>query len=74
MDAVRIQLGRVPPLVDVRHLIDRTDAELIDAAELDAGAFGEFYGRHAFTQHPDAQVVRGAVGYTTAEKRLYPHA
>jgi hypothetical protein len=24
-------------------------------------------------QHPDAQVVRGAVGYTAAEKRLYPH-
>jgi hypothetical protein len=25
-------------------------------------------------QHPDAKVVRGAVGYTAAEKRLYPHA
>jgi hypothetical protein len=24
-------------------------------------------------QHPDAQVVRGAAGYTAAEKRLYPH-
>src|SRR2546423_1766661 len=40
-DAVRIQLGGVPPLVDVRHLIDRTDAELIHAAESDARAFGE---------------------------------
>jgi hypothetical protein len=59
--------------VDVRHVIDRTDAELIHAAESDAGAFGELYGRHASTQHPDAQVVRGAVGYMAAEKRLYPH-
>jgi hypothetical protein len=24
-------------------------------------------------QHPSAQVVRGATGYTAAEKRLYPH-
>jgi hypothetical protein len=24
-------------------------------------------------QHPDAKVVRGAAGYTAAEKRLYPH-
>lgn len=24
-------------------------------------------------QHPDAQVVRGAVGYIAADKRLYPH-
>ena len=25
------------------------------------------------TQHPGAQVVRGAAGYTAAEKRLFPH-
>ena len=30
---------------------DRTDAELIYAAESDAGAFGELYGRHSSTVH-----------------------
>ena len=35
----------------VRHSSDRTDAELIDAAEADAGAFGELYRRHVSTVH-----------------------
>ena len=35
----------------VRHVTDRTDAEFIHAAESDAGAFGELYGRHASTVH-----------------------
>jgi RNA polymerase sigma-70 factor (ECF subfamily) len=51
LDAVRIQLGGVPPLLGVRHVTDRTDAELIHAAESDAGAFGELYRRHASTVH-----------------------
>jgi RNA polymerase sigma factor (sigma-70 family) len=51
LDAVRIQLGGDPPLLDVRHVIDRTDAELIHAAESDAGAFAELYRRHVSTVH-----------------------
>jgi RNA polymerase sigma-70 factor, ECF subfamily len=35
----------------VRHRIERTDAELIAAASLDAGAFGELYRRHVSTMH-----------------------
>jgi outer membrane lipoprotein-sorting protein len=37
----------------------------VDAASRDLLSLG--------AQHPDAQVVRGAAGYTAAEKRLYPH-
>jgi len=51
LHAVRIQLGGLPPLVGVRHMIDRTDAELIHAAESDAGAFSELYRRHASAVH-----------------------
>jgi RNA polymerase sigma-70 factor, ECF subfamily len=51
LDAGRIQLVAVPPLQGVRHVTDRTDAELMQAAELDAGAFGELYRRHASTVH-----------------------
>src|SRR5262249_29823045 len=43
--------GRVPPLQGVRHVTDRTDAELIDAAASDAGAFAELYRRHVATVH-----------------------
>jgi RNA polymerase sigma factor (sigma-70 family) len=46
-----IQLGSVPPLPGVTDVTDRTDAELIHAAESDAGAFGELYQRHASTVH-----------------------
>jgi DNA-directed RNA polymerase specialized sigma24 family protein len=35
----------------VRHSSDRTDAELVHAAESDAGAFGELYRRHVSTVH-----------------------
>jgi RNA polymerase sigma-70 factor (ECF subfamily) len=35
----------------VKHVTDRTDAELIDAAASDAGAFGELYRRHVSTVH-----------------------
>jgi len=35
----------------VRHSSDRTDAELVHAAESDAGAFGELYKRHVSTVH-----------------------
>jgi RNA polymerase sigma-70 factor (ECF subfamily) len=35
----------------VTDVTDRTDAELIHAAESDAGAFGELYRRHASTVH-----------------------
>jgi RNA polymerase sigma factor (sigma-70 family) len=38
-------------LTGVTHSSDRTDAELMHAAEADAGAFGELYGRHASTVH-----------------------
>jgi hypothetical protein len=35
----------------VRDVTDRTDAELIAAAESDAAAFGELYRRHVSTVH-----------------------
>jgi RNA polymerase sigma factor (sigma-70 family) len=35
----------------VRHSTDRTDGELVHAAETDAGAFGELYRRHVSTVH-----------------------
>jgi RNA polymerase sigma factor (sigma-70 family) len=35
----------------VRQVTDRTDAELIRAAESDGSAFGELYRRHAATVH-----------------------
>jgi len=35
----------------VRESSDRTDAELMDAADADAGAFGELYRRHASSVH-----------------------
>ena len=35
----------------MKHVTDRTDAELIDAAASDAGAFGELYRRHVWTVH-----------------------
>lgn len=35
----------------VRHSSDRTDAELMKAAELDEAAFAELYGRHVSTVH-----------------------
>jgi RNA polymerase sigma factor (sigma-70 family) len=35
----------------VKHVTDRTDAELIDAAASDAGAFGELYRRHVSAVH-----------------------
>jgi RNA polymerase sigma factor (sigma-70 family) len=35
----------------VRHVTERTDAELIRVAESDAGAFGELYRRHVSTVH-----------------------
>jgi RNA polymerase sigma factor (sigma-70 family) len=35
----------------VTHSSDRTDADLMHAAETDAGAFGELYGRHVSTVH-----------------------
>lgn len=35
----------------MRRVTDRTDAELIHAAESDAGAFAELYRRHASTVH-----------------------
>src|SRR5215831_12770485 len=47
----RIQLGGVPPFPDVKHVTERTDAELMDAAASDAGAFGELYRRHVSTVH-----------------------
>jgi len=47
----RIQLERVPPLPDVKHVTDRTDAELIHAAESEAAAFSELYRRHVSTVH-----------------------
>jgi RNA polymerase sigma factor (sigma-70 family) len=47
----RIQLGAFPPLQGVRHVTDRTDAELLQAAESEAAAFAELYRRHASTVH-----------------------
>jgi RNA polymerase sigma-70 factor (ECF subfamily) len=35
----------------VRHVTDRTDAELIHAAESDAGAFADLYRRHVSAVH-----------------------
>jgi RNA polymerase sigma-70 factor, ECF subfamily len=35
----------------VKHVTDRTDAELIDAAASDAGPFGELYRRHVSAVH-----------------------
>ena len=35
----------------VGHSNDRTDAELLRAAEVDEGAFAELYGRHVSTVH-----------------------
>jgi RNA polymerase sigma-70 factor (ECF subfamily) len=49
LGVVRIQLGEIPPLEGVRHVTERTDAELMQAAASDAGAFGELYRRHAST-------------------------
>src|SRR5205823_7879781 len=47
----RIQLDAVPPLPGVRHVTDRTDAELLQAADSEAAAFAELYQRHASTVH-----------------------
>lgn len=47
----QIQLGSVPPLPGVRHVTDRTDAELIHAAQSEAAAFAELYRRHVSTVH-----------------------
>jgi RNA polymerase sigma-70 factor (ECF subfamily) len=38
-------------LTGVRHSNDRTDAELMQAAEADESAFAELYGRHVSTVH-----------------------
>ena len=48
---LEIQLGGVPSLRGVRHVNDRTDAELIQAAESEAAAFAELYRRHVSTVH-----------------------
>src|ERR1043166_4679717 len=48
---MQIQVGRVPPLPGVRPVTERTDAELIHAAESEAAAFAELYRRHASTVH-----------------------
>jgi len=35
----------------VRHSNGQTDAELMQAAKVDEGAFAELYGRHVSTVH-----------------------
>jgi RNA polymerase sigma-70 factor (ECF subfamily) len=47
----RIQLVGVPPLQNVTHVTDRTDAELIEAASSEPAAFAELYRRHVLTVH-----------------------